>query len=872
MSNLKREKAIFTIDVEKIIESSNFPAFILSKDLVILKVNQAFLDFFKVKREEVEGRRCHEFVHGLQEVPEFCPLHGETYLCPFTGCGGLAQEVAPPPCCPKKGYTFSNATTFKTFYQKFFYEPKLKKYLSVTLIPFFDEKENLKGYLHFIEDKTKETELKELLFATFDTFLGLFFVNDEKFQIIYANRQMKALMQDDEECFKVLYGRNEHCPGCPLFSEVKEAEDLVYSPKLNRYFLRYYRKLEKNSRILKLTFYHDITEEVRLFEENPIAIAISTIDGELVRANKRAYELFKVPERFRERISTQNFWENLQDRERFIAELITKGEVRAFETKLKDWEGNSFYALLSSKIHFTKDRSLIYTCIEDISKYLEIKEEWQRFFETMVELLPVGLALLDFEGKTLYVNGTLANLTGYTKDELLGKSLHELLAIDEGMKERARKRFQELARTGQSHLAGKRVQVKARRKDGTFIPLEVYFVDVNFLGQRAFLGIVLDITERLILEEKSLRETRAQTVMQIASGLAHELNNLLMVLKGHLELLEMKLKDFMEILGKERTLNFFKHLEKVFASTDKISQKVAELYLLSGKDLPRVAEVDLKSFLERWLPFYLQGKEIKLEMDVKEGLRLMMEERHLVSVIENLVINAIEAMEGQGRLRVSANEEGDAYVIMVEDTGPGIPPEILPHIFEPGFSTKSTGTGLGLTVVKKIVDLYEGTISINSEPGRGTRFILRLPKRLPFVKFLKTAPQEIKKRRKILILEDDPEVRELLEEVLREEDFEVMGFAEGDSAYEAYLSALALGEPFDFLLLDLIVPEGKGGVYLLERLIKEGKLPVSVKVVLMTGYTSQEVSERAKFVRYDAVLYKPFSLDKLLTLLRMEGG
>jgi two-component system cell cycle sensor histidine kinase/response regulator CckA len=124
--------------------------------------------------------------------------------------------------------------------------------------------------------------------------------------------------------------------------------------------------------------------------------------------------------------------------------------------------------------------------------------------------------------------------------------------------------------------------------------------------------------------------------------------------------------------------------------------------------------------------------------------------------------------------------------------------------------------------------------------------------------------------KRVLILEDEEEVRELLAEVLRERGYEVETFEEGDSAFQAYKSAYEEGRPFEVLLLDLTVPQGKGGVYLIERLKEEELLSEGVKIVLMTGYTPKEVSERARHVRYDAVLYKPFPLEKLFEVI--EGG
>jgi PAS domain S-box-containing protein len=862
----------YHLDIDKILESSELPAFLLSKDLIILKVNQAFCQFFGISREDVEGKKCYEFVHGLSKLPDFCPLQGDAYTCPFTRCPGEASEEKPP-CCPKEpSPALKEAkTALKGFYHKDFFEPKLKKHLLVTLIPLYDERGEHFAYLHFIEDRTEEKEIGELLKAAVDLYPGFFFINDENFNILYASKNLKPLIEKEcPKCHYILYGRTEPCPDCPLLKGQGQEDSILFSPRLSKYFQRYFQVFRTRSgKTLKLTFYDDVTEIVRLFEENPVAIVITKPDGAVVKANRQARALFEVPEDFEGKyFNAKDLWVNPEERQAFISEVLTKGEVRAYEAELKTLNGKPFYALLSSKVYKQDGDILIYTVLEDITEYLKVKEEAQKFFETLVELLPVGLALLDEEGRTVFVNSSLAKLTGYEKSELLNERLHDLLTPTPELRERARVAFSKILKGQPSALAKKHVQTRLRRKDGSEVPIEILFDEISFFGKRCFLGLIFDITERLILEEEARKAEKTSAVLQIAGGLAHDLNNLLMVIKGHLELLELKLKD---ALDHDKA----KHVKKVKEAFDKVSQRVLELFILSGRDLRKFEEIKLDKFIPEWVSFYLQGSEVKAEFSVEEGLKLLMDHAHLLSILQNLVLNAKDAMGGKGVLKVSAFAEDDNVVLKFEDNGPGIPAELLSKIFDPGFTTKPHGTGLGLTVVKRVVDLYGGQISIDSQVGKGTTFTIKLPRKPKVITAIIEEHKETKVEKKhaakrVLILEDEEEVRELLAEVLRERGYEVETFEEGDSAFQAYKSAYEEGRPFEVLLLDLTVPQGKGGVYLIERLRQEGLLSGGVKIVLMTGYTPKEVSERARHVRYDAVLYKPFPLEKLFEVI--EGG
>ncbi len=860
---------IYCLDVDKILESSELPAFLLSKDNSILKVNQAFCQFFGVSPKDVEGKKCYEFVHGLSKLPDFCPLQGSSCTCPFTGCQG---ETSPekPPCCPKDRKTELKEakTAIKGFFHKYFFEPGLRKQLLVTLITLYDEKGDVSGYLHFIEDRTEEKDLEELLKATVDLYPGFFFINDENFNIIYASKNLKPLL--DKECPKchyILYGRTEPCSNCPLLKGESPGDSILFSPRVSKYFQRYFQVFRTRSgKTLKLTFYHDVTEVVRLFEENPVSIVITKPDGTVVRVNKQARALFEVPEGFEVKdLNAKAFWKNPEDRQAFISEVLTKGEVRAFEAKVQTLNRKPFYALLSSKVYKQEGDVLIYTVLEDITEYLKVKEEAQRFFETLVELLPVGLALLDEEGRTVFINSSLERLTGYERNELLHANLHDLLPPTLKLRERAREAFSKVQKGGPSALAKKHVQTRLKRKDGSEVPIEIFFDEISFFGKRCFLGLIFDITERLVLEEEARRAEKTSAILQIAGGLAHDLNNLLMVIKGHLELLELKLKDALD-------LDKAKHIKKIKDAFDKVSQKVLELFILSGRDLRRFEEIKLSEFIPEWVSFYLQGSEVKAEFSIEEGLKLLMDHAHLLSILQNLVLNAKEAMEGKGVLKVSVYAEDGSVILKFEDNGPGIPVELLSKIFEPGFSTKPHGTGLGLTIVKRVVDLYGGQISVDSIVGKGTTVTIMLPRKpsiTPVITDHKEPKVEEKQAvKRILILEDEEEVREFLAEVLRERGYEVETFEEGDSAFQAYKSAYEEGRPFELLLLDLTVPQGKGGVYLVERLKKEGLLSRAVKIVLMTGYTPKEVSERARHIRYDTVLYKPFPLEKLFEVIK----
>lgn len=843
-------------------EDSSFPTFFIDKENRILMANEAFCSFLGKDYEEIIGKACYEVVHTLKELPSFCPLCGKG-LCILTGCSGKVETLCP--YCPEL-----KAPLLKGFYTREFFEPTLKKFLRVNLIPLYSDEDDLIGYIHFIEDKTKEVELHKLFEEVItNSFPGLCFINDEKFNLIYMNKTVRELCEENEEkCYQVIYGLEAPCEDCPMLSELEEGISEVYSSKLKRYFQRYFKKMVLSSgRTYKFTIYTDITEELRNFEEAAIALIVSTKDGKIIKANKRAREIFEIDTKEKLfQLKTLDFWVNSEDRERLIQKLLREGKALSFEAHLKTSKGKPFFALISSKVYQEKGELLIYSAIEDITVYLKAKEEAWRLLEHVMNFLPVGVAMIDKEDRCIFVNKKLLDITGYTLEELLGQNLHQLLIADSELRERALKVFKEIARGEKSVLARNRVEFLAKKKEGTTFLAEIYFDEIFLEGERYFIGTIQDITEKKRLEEKLLQEEKELAIEKIAGGLAHDLNNLLMIGKGFLEILEEKFKDF-----REREKVYVQKIREVF---ERIQNLVLELFILSKGELKKEEVIEIKSFLGEWVSFFLSGTKIRLNLEVpEEELFVPIQQSHLVSLVSNLVLNAREAMDNIGELTLRVYKEGDLAVLEFEDTGKGIPEEILDKIFEPGFSTKPHGSGLGLFVVKRIVENYKGEILVKSKVNEGSTFIIKLPlaklkrrEERKEVLLERKAPVE---KRKILILDDEEDIRDLLYEFLSEQGYEVITFEEGDRAYEAFIQALEEKKPFHILLLDLTVPKGKGGVYLLKKLAEDGINLKEYKIILMTGYTEKELMKEAKEVEFNFVLYKPFSIQKLIEVLNL---
>uniref|UniRef100_UPI0025F445D2 ATP-binding protein n=1 Tax=Thermosulfurimonas sp. TaxID=2080236 RepID=UPI0025F445D2 len=272
-------------------------------------------------------------------------------------------------------------------------------------------------------------------------------------------------------------------------------------------------------------------------------------------------------------------------------------------------------------------------------------------------------------------------------------------------------------------------------------------------------------------------------------------------------------------------------------------------------------------FLKELVSFLVHGSSVRVHLEIPEGIPpLRMDSSHFAQMIQNLILNALEAMPQGGDIFIQAEYQDGEVVLVIRDTGPGIPREVQSRIFEPGLTTKPAGTGLGLAVVKSVVERYGGEIEVFSFPGEGTTFRIRLPaaeksgeKEIPSPE---TPIESRKFSGRVLVMDDEEPIRLLLAEALGYLGVEVETAENGPEALAKYEKALSEGRPFDLLLLDLTVPGGKGARWVAERLKDRQPRP---RLILSTGY-SLEGSEAIE--PFDGLLRKPYTLEELTELLR----
>ena len=387
------------------------------------------------------------------------------------------------------------------------------------------------------------------------------------------------------------------------------------------------------------------------------------------------------------------------------------------------------------------------------------------------------------------------------------------------------------------------------------------------------------ITERKRQEEEKLKlqaqlqqNAKLQAVGTLAGGIAHDFNNILTALLGNLNLslFDNDLKD--------STRKLLSEAEKATLRGRNLTQ---QLLTLSKGGEPVTEISSLEEVIRDSASFVLSGDNSGCRYCIPEDLWLVeIDTGQISQVIQNIVLNASHAMPGGGTISItcanvfSRDEQHNApllgdgrYVkICIQDQGIGIPVTVIDKIFDPYFSTKQQGNGLGLAIAQSIINKHKGSISVESSPGIGSTFTVYLPAS----ETLKMNRPDISENpqaaasARILIMDDEEQIRELLETMLTMSGHKVVTSENGEEAIRLYTEAIKNNNDFDLVVMDLTIPGAMGG----EKAVKEiHKIHPEAKVVVSSGYSSHPIMASFKDYGFCAAVLKPYQYKDLTTVI-----
>ncbi|HVT72754.1 MAG TPA: PAS domain S-box protein [Lacunisphaera sp.] len=503
---------------------------------------------------------------------------------------------------------------------------------------------------------------------------------------------------------------------------------------------------------------------------------------------------------------------------------------------------------------------------------LALANEKERLAVTL-RAMTEAVITTDVAGTVLYLNPAATTLTQWGADEAIGRRVDEVCRfVPSHGDEPVRLPWDRVARG--EIVADLPAHTELVSRDDRRRLVEGCCVPIHAAGS-AVTGMVLvfrDVTEQERLEQELVRAARLESVGILAGGIAHDFNNILTGVMGNLTLAQMDADAGSEL--KDR-------LHEAEKATLRARDLTQQLLTFAKGGEPVRAAVRMGALIDETARFALHGSSVRLVFDLPEDLWAGDVDRgQLGRVIQNLVINAVQAMPADGILRIMARNEtitridhapplepGDYIRMEIADNGMGVKPENLGRIFDPYFTTKEKGSGLGLAAVYSIIRKHHGAIDVESEVGRGTTFRLWLPA-------LRRAPTETAEpvRResprfsgRVLFMDDEESIRKMAGVMLRQLGFEVNCVAEGHAAVEEFQAARARGEPYTFVIMDLTVPGGFGGREAIRQL---REIDPQVRAIVSSGYSSDPVLANHRAHGFCGVMAKPYQMEDVVRAIR----
>lgn len=522
-----------------------------------------------------------------------------------------------------------------------------------------------------------------------------------------------------------------------------------------------------------------------------------------------------------------------------------------------------------------EDERLV-TVVSTVAAYLGIlfqrkkAEEELRKLSYAVEQSPASILITDAMGYIEYVNPKFTEMTGYTREEVIGKNPSILKAG-----EMATEIYKELWDTIKSGREW-RGELLNRDKSGELFWERLSASPVRDVEGKIthFIGISEHITERKKLEEELRHSQKLEAIGRLVGGIAHDFNNILTGIIGFAGIIQMKLR-------KDDPLR--DHVEQVLEAAGRGASLTQSLLIFGRKQIIHLAPVNLNEIIEKVdkLLSRLIGEDIEFRAAIsKKELMIMADSVQVEQILMNLATNARDAMPDGGMLTIETSREkldkefvkmhgygeaGDYAVVSVSDTGMGMDAKTRERIFEPFFTTKEAGkgTGLGLSIVYGIVKQHNGYINTYSEVGKGTTFRIYLP--LIKMKAGEIKPEEpvvsVTGTETVLVGEDDATVRKLSKTLLETFGYKVIEAVDGEDAVEKFMENK---EKIQLVVLDLIMPK-KNGKEVYDQI---RKAEPRIKTLFMSGYTADDTKKTGILEEGLDFVSKPISPSAFLKKVR----
>jgi PAS domain S-box-containing protein len=633
----------------------------------------------------------------------------------------------------------------------------------------------------------------------------------------------------------------------------------------------------------------DVTERERADEELKNSLSLlsasleSTADGILIvdrqgkisRWNQKFAEMWKIPHEVLssgdDEKTTNSILTQLADPVQFrvrVKELYKHPEKSSFD-QIEFVDGRVFE-------HYSQPQRIEDTIVGRVWSFrditarkqaeYELRESEDKFrltFNSSPDAVNVNRLN---DGLYVDINESFTRATGFTREDVIGKTS---LEIDLWGDPADRKRLvQGLRERG----IFENLEAQFRKKDGSLVTGLMSARMISLKGVPHIVSITRDITERKKHEQEQLKIEKLESLGILAGGIAHDFNNILTGIMGNISLAKV----FLDTAHKS-----YKPLAEAERAAVRAGELAHQLLTFARGGEPIKKVVSPQYLVNEAVSFVLRGSNVKGTTDVPDYIHAFeVDEGQISQVFHNIIINATQAMPGGGTLTVTARNETLAdnnsfslppgmYIrLTFADQGCGIAEDTLKRIFDPYFTTKTAGIGLGLASVHSIVSKHGGHIGACSVIGKGTTFTIHLPSiGKIYTEYQAHVAMQASGEQKggaILVMDDDETIRDIASSILTYLGYEVTTCANGEDAIELYKNSMASGSPFLTVIMDLTIPGGLGGKQAAEQILS--MFPKACLIV-SSGYSNDPIMSNYQEYGFSAAIAKPYNIDEVEQVL-----
>jgi PAS domain S-box-containing protein len=614
----------------------------------------------------------------------------------------------------------------------------------------------------------------------------------------------------------------------------------------------------------------------KLVEQAPVAMAVVGMTGDIEFINKKAVQVFGF---LHEDIPTMDrWWQQAYPDESYRAQVVADWMGRVEKALREGGEivGNEYRATCKDGtiktvfINGVPVLDKIFVMFEDITERKlseqRLRDSEERFSKAF-RISPYAFVIANMEdGKIVEVNNAFTTVSGYSREEAL---MNSTLDLKIWVCEEDRQRMVETLLSGRPV---ERLETKLRGKNG-IIKTVLLFAHAIRLGDKpCIISIVEDITERRQVEEAISRTTKLDSLGVLAGGIAHDFNNLLTGIFGYIDLACTVSKDALVT----------EYLETTLASMNRARALTLQLLTFAKGGAPVKKVTPLIPFIQEAAQFALSGSNVLCHFSLAETLwQCNIDKNQIAQVIDNIVINAQQAMPNGGAVEITAEnislgenerpplKEGDYVMISIRDFGIGISKDIIPRIFDPFYTTKTKGHGLGLATCYSIISRHGGWIDVESESGKGATFHVYLPASTEAVAMGAGAVPTHRGGGTIVVMDDEEIVRDTMRNILEIMGYKVICKNDGQTAIDFYITETKANRKLAAMIFDLTIPGGMGG---LEAVREIRKVDKEIPIFVASGYADNFVMKNPVECGFTGSISKPFTIAELSEMLSRNIG